>query len=296
MSDTKVTVQRKPRGRPRSTTPKKNVGAAKKNTLYMSYEDAREYLRGEMLPSSTAYQKWWDKHKPATLSKYPYRVYKDSWVSWNDYLGTNNKFESNRQRWRPYDAAVQWAQTLGLETENQWKAFAASSERPEDIPIRPDLVYRTWTSWNYWLGYKPADKIKASQAVVENLGVYYIIHNEGHPTNVLTYGIENQGLWALKKRWEREPYEIIRFFKYDPSKSAEIQRVIMELTTEYQGEGAARLTPNVWEVLWYLSELMDVITDYSAADKPNDLVRKYATNDGDVKPRVTNYKDLPQLD
>lgn len=294
-SKNKATIERekRPVGRPKKEAPKRQ--RIVKNTNYMSFAEAKHYLQGEMIQSSTAYKKWWDKHKPETLSKWPHRVYREEWKGWNDFLGTDNKFESNKQRWRPYDLAVEWAQTLKLETEAEWKQFCASGKKPDDIPVRPDLSYRTWTSWNYWLGYRPADKLKAAQAVLDNMSVFFIIHKPGYPENVLTYGVEPRGLWALKQRWEREPYEIIRFFKFDSSKQGEIQRITRELTYEYQGEGSARVTPNVWEVLWYLSEILEVITDYSNTERPSEIVAPIVRNDDKLKTKITSIADLPDI-
>lgn len=81
MSDNK---ERDPRGR-------------KKNPAYGTYEEARERARALKFTSRLDYQNRVVEEQHEHLSRYPYRVFLGEWVSWNDYLGTNNKFTGGKK-------------------------------------------------------------------------------------------------------------------------------------------------------------------------------------------------------
>jgi hypothetical protein len=261
---------RKPRGTKRTpgkATPVKSTTKkpASERKQYLSYEEAREYIRSEMIASRANYETWFQTNKPKAIPRFPYRYYeKRGWVSWNDFLGVENEFIFKKvARWRPFEEAITWAHQLKLETYEDWIKFARTDALPEDIPARPDVVYnKRWVSWNYWLGNKPSDRVKVSQ---ENQGIFYIIRTHGHPGNVLTYGVEPMGLSALKNRWNRAPYDIIKIFKYSKDKAETVSNIVNTLTTEYHGHTKTRITPNVWEVVWYLSMHLEIITNYQTA-------------------------------
>jgi hypothetical protein len=256
----------KPTRTPRASKPKKAAKRGRSNPDLLPFEEAREYIRSEMIESRSNFETWWQRNQPKTIPRFPYRAYeKKGWVSWNDFLGVNNEFVGKKvAKWRHFEDAVKWVHALRLETQADWTRFAKTVDKPEDIPHRPDLVYAKWTSWNHWLGNKPSERIKIAE---ENQGVFYIIHEEGFPSNVLTYGVEPGGLTALKSRWERSPYEIVKFFKNKREKTEEVSKVINALTTEYQGYAKQRITPNIWEVIWYIQMQLEIISNLSV-DQP----------------------------
>ena len=55
---------------------------------------------------------------------------------------------------RPFAAARVFTHQQGLPTRAAWRAWARTSARPVDIPMRPDVVYKGcgWCSWHDWLG------------------------------------------------------------------------------------------------------------------------------------------------
>jgi hypothetical protein len=56
--------------------------------------------------------------------------------------------------WRPFEEARDFARKLRLRSLEQWKVFARSSKRPNDIPMAPDNVYFNigWKGWADFLG------------------------------------------------------------------------------------------------------------------------------------------------
>ena len=246
-----------PKGPEASIKEKKKKGRPK-NENYLPWVEAREFIRNELLPSRSKYHEWWDRNKPKAIPRFPYRVYKE-WESWNDFLGTNNKFnEKVGTKWRPLDEAVLWVHTLKLATFSEWIQYCHDNELPTDIPTRPELVYDGWRSWTHWLGNKPSAIVEANQAA-QKLQVYYIIHEQDVPENVMTFGIDPMGLSSLKERWMREKFDVIRVFWYDPLRSAVIKQVVEMSSTPYLGVERQRIVPNVYEIIWHLEMQLEVI-------------------------------------
>ncbi|MGZ8924306.1 MAG: hypothetical protein ACXW2E_00350 [Nitrososphaeraceae archaeon] len=226
---------------------------------YLSYEDAKEFVRGEMIPSRKKYHEWWDRHKPKAVPKFPYRTYRE-WTSWNDFLGTSNHFGIKAARsWRNMEEAALWVHRLRLENYVSWMAYCKINKLPVDIPTRPDLVYKKWKSWNHWLGNKPVEALQAVRDA-QKLHIYFIVHEKGVPENVFTFGVDTIGPSNFKERWQHEKFDIIKLFWYDAEKVTTIDHIVTTFSTPYLANDKQRICPNVWEILWYLSMNLDLIT------------------------------------
>jgi hypothetical protein len=230
-----------------------------KNENYLSWDEAREFMRSELIPSRGKFFEWWERNKPKAIPRFPYRVYQEEWTSWNDFLGTNNKFnEKIGTKWRPFLEATVWSLRQGLKSQTEWMEFCKlEGKLPADIPARPDLVYNEWRSWSHWLGNKPVEALQAKQEIAQKVQVYYIIRDQGSPQNVLTFGIEPAGPTALKQRWEEERFDVVRLFWYDPEKSTIIRQIVEALSSAYQGYERQRIVPNVWEIVYHLEMHLD---------------------------------------
>lgn len=237
-----------------------------KNNNFLPWVEAREMMRGEMLPSRGKFFEWWESNKPKAIPRFPYRVYQDEWTSWNDFLGTNNKFnEKIGTKWRPMLEATAWSIKLGIKNQAEWLEYCRiPGNLPEDIPARPDLVYDQWRSWGHWLGNRTVAAIESKQEMAQKIQVYYIIHEDGVPGNVLSFGIEPGGQSALKQRWQEEPFDVVRMFWYDHSKADIIKQIVDGLSTSYMGYERQRIVPNVWEIVWHLQMHLELITKPSA--------------------------------
>jgi hypothetical protein len=90
---------------------------------------------------------------PLELPHAPHIVYAEKgWTSWGDWLGT--AFVATRQRqYRPFHDARAFARSLHLADLVAWKAYCGSGELPDDIPRKPELVYRKrgWKGVRDWL-------------------------------------------------------------------------------------------------------------------------------------------------
>lgn len=243
---------------------KKGKRGRPKNVNYLPWEEARAFVHNEMIPSRGKYEEWWQRNKPKTIPRFPYRVYKE-FTTWNDFLGTSNQFGVKiGTKWRPFGEAVKWAQTLNIKTYEEWLDFIRNKENlPADIPARPDLVYKEWRTWGYWLGNTPANKVLAAQET-QKVAIFYIIHERNVPLNVFTYDVEPLGLSALKSRWETEKFEVVRLFWHDPEQSQKVKQIIEAFSTPYLENHKQRITPNVWELITRFEFLLEKVQKTSS--------------------------------
>lgn len=242
-----------------TSKPKKKRGRPK-NENYLPWNEAREFMRSELIPSRGKFFEWWSRNKPKAIPRFPYRVYKE-WTSWNDFLGTDNKFNEKAGRaWRPLDEATVWAHKLKLGSQAQWMTWCKDNKEdlPDDIPARPDLVYDKWRSWNHWLGNKTVEAVEAKQDAQRNV-VFYIIHETDVPSNVFTFGTEKGGVAGLKDRWENEKFDVCKMFWYDPTKANVVKQIVDAFTMPYMESNSQRLAPNIWEVVWHLQVHLETI-------------------------------------
>lgn len=239
---------------------KSNRRGRPKNENYLPWNEAREFMRGEMIPSRGKFFEWYERNKPKTIPRFPYRVYQKEWISWNDFLGTNNKFnEKVGTNWKPLLEASVFVHSLKLKTQNEWMDYCkVEGQLPPEIPARPDLVYKDWTSWSHWLGNRPVEALQV-QKEIQRTQIYYIIHEQDVPGNVFTFGVEPMGVNGLKQRWEKYKFDVIKMYWYDPQKTKIVGEIVNALSSTYRDYEKERIVPNVWELLWHLSMHLDAV-------------------------------------
>ena len=100
-------------------------------------------------------------YKPKGFPRNPHQVYTEEWEGWPKFLNSDNVFPQPR-KWRAYKDAWTYARQSPCRTMKEWLAHS----RPDDIPSRPDLVYRGFfTGWKSFLGtkMKPSDAVLQAQ-------------------------------------------------------------------------------------------------------------------------------------
>lgn len=56
-------------------------------------------------------------------------------------------------QWRPFEVARDWARSLGLRSESEWRKCRLKNGIPNDIPSTPNFAYQAdWAGWGDWLG------------------------------------------------------------------------------------------------------------------------------------------------
>jgi len=208
---------------------------------WLTFDEAREFVRDESLGSVKQYKEWWDWNRPRQIPKYPYNVWKREWLGWNDFLGNNNVFDATKRSYRPYLEGVAYAHGLHLKSQRHWFEHCKDVGIPTDVPAHPELIYDTWVSWNHWLGNKAAARIEEQKKAIADAGYLYIVHLKGRPSNVFRIGVI-LGKAELGSYIEREGGTVIKLFKMEPGY-----------------DWAARIAP--WAASWWEDDAFYVVSN-----------------------------------
>lgn len=194
---------------------------------FLPYETAMEIVRYEGIKSVNQYMTWYKFNRPGTLPANPADHYNKTgdWNGWGSFLGVNNTYPLNeRVAWRPYNECVAYAQSLyNVTTMKEWIEY---KNHPEDVPVRPDIVYRKygnhWISWNIFLRKK--GQFNAMQyAITQNDAILYILKVDD-PNNQKIYriGVTIGGVSSIRDAIKKfdlkyvESYKIDKDFEWKP--------------------------------------------------------------------------------
>jgi len=140
----------------------------------MPFEQARELARAQRLRSQVDFQRWaLSDSFPPDMPRSPYVVYRDrGWNGWPDFLGNDNVQGRRRliEEGRgangsthlpdtaSFSAARRFVRELNLNSIFDYRRWANSGMRPENIPESPEVVYQNsgWKGWPNFLGVKDA--------------------------------------------------------------------------------------------------------------------------------------------
>jgi len=228
----------------------------------LPFEEAKEFIRSQAIGSKKQYALWHDLNKPRQIPKYPNRAYSKQWEGWNDWLGTDNKFDSSKRVYRPFAEAIVWAHKIDVWTKEEWTDFVRGRVNlPDDIPTRPDLIYEEWKSWPHFLGSKPQEKVEAQRQVLKDAALFYVIQEREymHQNTVFTFGVEKEGRLALKDKWEMARFRLIRMFRYDEEQMNHVWRVIKAKSSPFYGAEDVRIVPNINELVWDINAYLEIV-------------------------------------
>jgi hypothetical protein len=124
---------------------------------WLPFEEAKKIVHRLRLNSKEEWERYCESGRLLdNIPLNPRKAYKKEWKGWGDWLGTY--FIANHKRkFRSYDDARDFVRKLGLESQNEWKRYCKSGQKPNDIPTHPDRTYRNkdWlpeNGWGDWLG------------------------------------------------------------------------------------------------------------------------------------------------
>lgn len=127
---------------------------AVKNRTFRSFEAAKSYVRELGLHSYADWRVFAKSGKlPLDIPTNPNRTYRDFWIGWGDWLGTNEIAPTKRE-FLPFVEARNFARGLGLKSQMEWRNFTKSNRMPTNIPTAPNQVYKGqgWLGYGDWLG------------------------------------------------------------------------------------------------------------------------------------------------
>lgn len=187
--------------------------------IYLTYDAAKLYISKYNLNTFSEWREWYVKNKPSFIPSEPCRFYKDyGWISWNDFL-SNGKLNY----WLPYDQAIKYVHKLKIKNQKEWRKLCLDGKIPKEIPHRPDVVYKEWNNLSEWLGITLSDILKVKD---NNTSILFILHENGHPSNVYTIGIEKDGLFGLENWDEIENFKIIKLFEFTKDKKERFNQIL----------------------------------------------------------------------
>jgi hypothetical protein len=111
----------------------------------LPFEEARAFVHTLKLGDKSAWEKYGKSGKrPYNIPAGPQKVYRDTFVSWPDWLGFS---------YLPFEEARSFVRSLHLKGQKGWHAWRKSSKRPSNIPSAPDRAYgNAFISTADWLG------------------------------------------------------------------------------------------------------------------------------------------------
>jgi len=121
-----------------------------RKSKFRPFVEARDFARSLNLNSNVEWIEYCKgDSKPSDIPANPRVKFPNEWAGWGDWLG-NGK---DRVKYRKFEEARAFVKNLDLKKHSEWVLYAKSPNKPKDIPIRPESVYKTnWVSWNDWLG------------------------------------------------------------------------------------------------------------------------------------------------
>ena len=144
---------------------------------WMSYEEARAFVQKAGIKTVAEFREWSKAgKKPPNIPTDPKTIYKEEWVSWFHFLGTDKR--GNRKNWMSFAEAQAVIQKAGIKTFAEFREWSRAGHRPPDFPTNPQLVYKKdWKGWTYFLGTDKRGNRKnwmsfaEAQAIVQKAGI-----------------------------------------------------------------------------------------------------------------------------
>ena len=122
---------------------------------YRPFREARSFAQSLGLENRNDWHEYCKSgKKPKDIPATPEGTYKDrGWISFGDWLGTGTVAPLLRE-FRSFNEAREFARSLQLKGQSEWKEFCKSSDKPEDIPSNPNRTYfdKGWLGFGDWLG------------------------------------------------------------------------------------------------------------------------------------------------
>jgi superfamily II DNA or RNA helicase len=121
--------------------------------IWIPFEEARNYVRSLNLKNVKEWKKFAkSEQRPAGIPYIPERTFPDEWVSYADWLGSENTRRKNG-KFLPFNEAQKIVRKLNLKTSTNWEKFAKSEEFPLNIPKDPSKHYASqgWSGFHDFL-------------------------------------------------------------------------------------------------------------------------------------------------
>ena len=146
---------------------------------WMPFEEARRYVRSLGLKSVAGWFKYaHSKKRPLDIPVNPYKVYKETFVNWGDFIGNLNIRDRNIE-YMSYEEASGFVQNLKIKTYKEWREFCKSDKKPKELPLKPERIYKDfgWKGFKFFIGERSTEYLSYNKAqnYVKSLGLKTMI-------------------------------------------------------------------------------------------------------------------------
>jgi len=120
---------------------------------FRSFSEARAFAHSLRLNGQGEWFKYCKSgKKPDDIPVGVHDIYKNEWIHWRDWLGSES-IPIRNVKWRSFEHARKYVHSLKLKNHQEWTEFSKSRKLPHDIPGSPRRQYKKqWTGWGDWLG------------------------------------------------------------------------------------------------------------------------------------------------
>lgn len=143
------------------------IGPAKESSKpgsrieFLPFTEARKIAQELMGQYRIRNQTGWFKFaktddRPKEIPADPSAAYQGKgWVSWPDWFGRKPTRASGKENARSFHEARTYARSLNFKSSTEWREWADTDQRPDDIPKSPENRYRGqgWIGWGDFLGF-----------------------------------------------------------------------------------------------------------------------------------------------
>lgn len=145
---------------------------------FLPFEEARTFARNLTLKGSKEWYAWWKINRPPNISSSPDRIYKETWLSWGNWLGTGRIADSLKV-FLPFAEARERARGLGLKSQREWYAWWKINRSP-NIPSGPPITYKEqFRGWPDWLGTGNAINGKPRPSAYQHIDEIVALYKSG---------------------------------------------------------------------------------------------------------------------
>jgi superfamily II DNA or RNA helicase len=125
-----------------------------KNRLYWPFTKSRSYVHKLKLKNEGEWRTYTKSGKlPVDIPNTPQKIYTNEWMGFGDWLGTGN-IAPHQKKFMTYFEAKKFLSKFKLRTQNEYRVFCQSPNRPPDLPTNPNSAYKNsgWISFGEFLG------------------------------------------------------------------------------------------------------------------------------------------------
>ncbi len=119
---------------------------------YLSYNEAQKIVKNLGLKNNNEWRIWSKSERPLLIPGKPDIIYKDKWLGWGHWLGTDN-ISNHKKLFMTYYEAQEFVSKLNLKSNSEWRVYSKSENFNTQLPTAPNRNYENeWVNWEHFLG------------------------------------------------------------------------------------------------------------------------------------------------